>query len=633
MNSDNHSKRKERRLPRRPLWVAIALAIVGLIALLYYFLPQNGQSTSPNQAASAATLPKIVSAVADGEVKTLAVRGDLLVATKTDGSKITARKESNISAVETLKILGAPAEALAELPIVVEEPTANFNPTGILAVLAVVGLITFLIFRNSRQPQGQSGSGYNFSNMGRSNPRVISNAHEKDSKSKAFLPPQVTFRDVAGADQAKLELLEIIEFLKEPAKFVKLGARIPKGVLMAGPPGTGKTLLAKAVAGEAGVPFFSISGSEFVEMFVGVGAARVRDLFKRAREQAPAVVFVDEIDAVGRQRGASMGSGNDEREQTLNQILVEMDGFTTDTNVIVMASTNRPDILDPALLRPGRFDRKVILDRPDVQGREAILEVHTRGKPLAPDISILDLAKLTPGFVGADLENLVNEAAILAARRNLNMIGRLEFQDAMERIVAGPERQGKILSDYERKVVAYHEAGHAVVMHNLEHSDPIHKVSIISRGMALGYTMPLPEGDKYLRSREAFEDEIVGLLGGRAAEEIIFKRITTGAANDLERATKLARAMVTRFGFSQALGLRTFGEEQGNPYLGSLGEIRNYSEEMAQTIDREIRHILDTAYQRAKDIVVTQQRKLEALAGALLEQETIERPAFEALMA
>ncbi|MBE7555225.1 MAG: ATP-dependent zinc metalloprotease FtsH [Anaerolineales bacterium] len=613
--------------------MAIALAVVGLIALLYYFLPKDEQSASPNQAASAATLPKIVSAVAAGEVKTLAVRGDVLVATKTDGSKITARKESNISAVETLKILGAPADALAELPIVIEEPTANFNPTGILAVLAIVGLITFLIFRNSRQPQGQSGSGYNFSNMGRSNPRVISNAHDKDSKSKTFLPPPVTFRDVAGADQAKLELLEIIEFLKEPDKFVKLGARIPKGVLMAGPPGTGKTLLAKAVAGEAGVPFFSISGSEFVEMFVGVGAARVRDLFKRAREQAPAVVFVDEIDAVGRQRGASMGSGNDEREQTLNQILVEMDGFTTDTNVIVMASTNRPDILDPALLRPGRFDRKVILDRPDVQGREAILEVHTRGKPLAPDISILDLAKLTPGFVGADLENLVNEAAILAARRNLNMIGRLEFQDAMERIVAGPERQGKILSDYERKVVAYHEAGHAVVMHNLEHSDPVHKISIISRGMALGYTMPLPEGDKYLRSREAFEDEIVGLLGGRAAEEIIFKRITTGAANDLERATKLARAMVTRFGFSPTLGLRTFGEEQGNPYLGSLGEIRNYSEEMAQTIDHEIRHILDTAYQRAKDIVVIQQRKLEALAGALLEHETVERPTFEALMA
>jgi cell division protease FtsH len=632
MNSDNHPKRKERRLPTHSRWLAIALAVVGLVALMYYLSPKNQQAAPQSQTSVAASLPQIVSAIAAGEVKVLTVRGDVLIATKKDGSKISARKESNISAVETLQILGAPTEALADLPITVEEPAASFNPTGILTVLGIVALISFLIFRNSRQPQGSGNSPYNFSNMGRSNPRVISNTNDKDSKTK-IAHPQVTFRDVAGADQAKLELQEIIEFLKEPAKFVKLGARIPKGVLMAGPPGTGKTLMAKAVAGEAGVPFFSISGSEFVEMFVGVGAARVRDLFKRAREQAPAVVFVDEIDAVGRQRGASMGSGNDEREQTLNQILVEMDGFSTDTNVIVMASTNRPDILDPALLRPGRFDRKVILDRPDVQGREAILEVHTKGKPLAPEISITDLAKLTPGFVGADLENLVNEAAILAARRNLHQIGRLEFQDAMERIIAGPERQGKILSDYERKVVAYHEAGHAVVMHNLEHSDPVHKISIISRGMALGYTMPLPEGDKYLRSREAFEDEIVGLLGGRAAEEIIFKRITTGAANDLERATKLARAMVTRFGFSQKLGLRTFGEEQGNPYLGSLGEIRNYSEEMAQVIDQEIRQILESAYQRAKDIVVNQQRKLEALAGALLEHETVERPTFEMLMA
>jgi cell division protease FtsH len=333
----------------------------------------------------------------------------------------------------------------------------------------------------------------------------------------------VTFDDVAGAEQAKLELMEVVEFLKESEKFVKLGARLPKGVLMAGVPGTGKTLMAKAVAGEAGVPFFSISGSEFVEMFGGVGASRVRDLFKRAKEQSPAVIFVDEIDAVGRQRGIGLGGGNDEREQTLNQILVEMDGFGTDTNVIVIAATNRPDVLDPALLRPGRFDRKVILDRPDVTARAAIQRVHTRGKPLAPTVRIDDLAKLTPGFVGADLENLVNEAAILAARRNLSLISPLEFQDAMERIVAGPERKGQVINAHEREVVAYHESGHAVVMHNLENSDPIHKVSIISRGMALGYTMPLPESEKYLRSKEAFEDEIVGLLGGRAAEEIIFQ--------------------------------------------------------------------------------------------------------------
>jgi cell division protease FtsH len=387
------------------------------------------------------------------------------------------------------------------------------------------------------------------------------------------------------------------------------------------------------VAGEAGAPFFSISGSEFVEMFVGVGAARVRDLFKQAREQAPAVVFIDEIDAVGRQRGARQSSGsNDEREQTLNQILVEMDGFTTDTRVIVMASTNRPDILDPALLRPERFDRKVFLDRPDVKEREAILELHVRGKPLAAGVSIANLARLTPGFVGADLENLVNEAAILAARRNLAELGRAEFQDALERIVAGSEH-AKILSAEERRMVAYHEAGHAVVMHNLAPSDPVHKVSIISRGMALGYTMPLPEGDRHLRSREAFADEIVGLLGGRAAEEIMLGQITTGAANDLERATKLARAMVTRYGFSQNLGLRTFGEEQGNPYLGSQGEIRDYSEEIAQRIDHEIGQILDTAYQWAKDIVVARRCKLEALAKALLTYETIERPQFEVLMA
>jgi cell division protease FtsH len=368
-------------------------------------------------------------------------------------------------------------------------------------------------------------------------------------------------------------------------------------------------------------------------MYVGVGASRVRDLFKRARDQSPALIFVDEIDAVGRQRGVGLGGGNDEREQTLNQILVELDGFGTDTNVIVIAATNRPDVLDPALLRPGRFDRKVILDRPDVRAREEILRIHSRGKPLHPDVHISDLARLTPGFVGADLENLVNEAAILAARRNLSQIGQAEFQDAIERIVAGPERKSGLLSDEERKVIAFHEAGHAVVMHNLESSDPVHKVSIISRGMALGYTMPLPENDKYLRTKDAFEDEIVGLLGGRVAEELVFGRVTTGAANDLERATQLARAMVTRYGFSERLGLRTFGEERGNPYLGHLGEARDYSEEMAQSIDQEIGHILDAAYQRATEILVEQRPRLDKLAETLLEVETVDRSQFEALMA
>ena len=621
MPRNNSPKRKNWQFPTLQQSLLIATIILSLVTL-YYWLRQSVEL-------EVASLPQIVSALTAGKIKSLTVRDDLLIATMDNGTNLSARKESSISAVETLQLFGLPPEAIADLPVVVEEPRVETNPKGLLLTLTLATLFSYLILRYSPQLQGR-GSGHFFNNMGRSNPRVLAGAARKSNKIER---PPVTFQDVAGVEQAKLELQEVIEFLKEPTKFAKLGARVPKGVLMAGPPGTGKTLLAKAVAGEAGVPFFSISGSEFVEMFVGVGAARVRDLFKRAREQAPAVVFVDEIDAVGRQRGASLGNSNDEREHTLNQILVEMDGFGTDTNVIVMASTNRPDILDPALLRSGRFDRKVILDRPDVQGREAILGVHTRGKPLAASVSISAVAKLTPGFAGADLENLVNEAAILAARRNLTMIGQPEFQDAMERIVAGPERQGKLLSEHERQVVAYHEAGHAVVMHHLKHSDPVHKVSIISRGMALGYTMPLPERDKYLRTREAFEDEIVGLLGGRAAEEIIFQQVTTGASNDLERATKLARAMVTRYGFSRKLGLRTFGEEQGNPYLGSLGEIRDYSEEMAQVIDQEMSQILEGAYQRATDILVTQRQKLELLAESLLECETIERPEFEALMA
>ncbi len=630
MNSEHPSKSNKWRMALLSPWtIVIILLLLNFGGFLYLYSKGEQKDSSPNITPQAAALQYIVRAIQAGQVKSLRVQGDLLIATKTDKTVLMARKEEGVSAVQTLQLLGVPPETLTNLPLEVEEPRAEFSFGSGLLYLGLPILILYLIFRGTRQAQGGPASS-NFNTLGKSNPRIISKSGEKETRGNY---PQVTFHDVAGVEQAKLELQEIIEFLKEPGKFAKMGARVPKGVLMAGPPGTGKTLLAKAVAGEAGVPFLSISGSEFVEMFVGVGAVRVRDLFKRAREQAPAVIFVDEIDAVGRQRGASIGSGNDEREQTLNQLLVEMDGFGTDTNVMVMASTNRPDILDPALLRPGRFDRKVFLDRPDVQERAAILRVHTRGKPLASNISLSDLAKMTPGFVGADLENLVNEAAILAARRDLLLIGRAEFQDAMERIIAGPERQSKILSEDERRVVAYHEAGHAVVMHYLEHCDPIHKVSIVSRGMALGYTMPLPEGDKYLRRREAFEDEIGGLLGGRAAEEIIFQRITTGAANDLERATKLARAMVTRYGFSQKLGLRTFGEEQGNPYLGSLGEIRDYSEEMAQVIDQEIQQILDTAYQRAREIIRTHRHRLEKLAASLLEHETVERPAFEALMA
>ncbi len=622
MDRNNSPDQKKQHIPSLRDGIGILLIILAVA------LPLIAVSYRQDKVQEG-TLPAIASAIEAGEVESLIVQGDVLIATKSDGSNVQARKESNISAVEALQLLGVPAEKLKTLPILVENPSLGLG--GVLRLLfgfVPILLIVYLIFRFSRQAQGGM---FNLpGGIGRSSPRVMSAAAEKGEKVEL---PAVTFEDVAGLEQAKLELEEVVEFLKEPEKFLKLGARTPKGVLMAGPPGTGKTLMAKAVAGEAGVPFFSISGSEFVEMFVGVGASRVRDLFKRARDQSPSVIFIDEIDAVGRQRGIGLGGGNDEREQTLNQILVEMDGFGTDTNVIVIAATNRPDILDAALLRPGRFDRKVILDRPDVHARQAILEVHARGKPLADDTSLADLARLTPGFVGADLENLVNEAAILAARRNLNRIGRHEFQDAIERIVAGPERKGNILSQQEREVVAYHEAGHAVVMHHLDNSDPVHKVSIVSRGMALGYTMPLPENDKYLRTKEAFEDQIVGLLGGRAAEELVFRRVTTGAANDLERATDLARAMVTRYGFSEKLGLRTFGEEQGNPYLGRMGELRNYSEEMAQAIDREMHHILDTAYRRARDIVTQQRQKLDSLARTLLEVETVERPQFEALMA
>jgi cell division protease FtsH len=618
-NNPQRQKQHSSPLSRSIIGVVIMLAISA-----YLFLPLFNRTPT----AQDVSLPTIVSAIEAGQVETLIVRGDALVATKFDGTNLGSRKESNISTVEALQILGASPEALKTLPLKVENPSFSFGSLfGLLLTFVPLLFVGYIFFRFLRQMQS---GGDILGRIGRSTPRVLTGAATKDAKVKM---PAVTFEDVAGAEQAKLELLEVVEFLKESEKFVKLGARIPKGVLMAGVPGTGKTLMAKAVAGEAGVPFFSISGSEFVEMFVGVGASRVRDLFKRAREQSPAVIFVDEIDAVGRRRGIGLGGGNDEREQTLNQILVEMDGFGTDTNVIVIAATNRPDVLDPALLRPGRFDRKVILDRPDVTARAAILRVHTRGKPLAPTVSITDLAKLTPGFVGADLENLVNEAAILAARRNLSLIGPPEFQDAMERIVAGPERKGQIISAHEREVVAYHESGHAVVMHNLENGDPIHKVSIISRGMALGYTMPLPESEKHLRSKAAFEDEIAGLLGGRAAEEIIFKQITTGAANDLERATELARSMITRYGFSKTLGLRTFGQVQGNPYLGNLGETPNYSEAMSQRIDQEISQILDAAYQRAKGIIVQQKDKLEKLAKTLLDIETVERPQFEGLMA
>jgi cell division protease FtsH len=455
-------------------------------------------------------------------------------------------------------------------------------------------------------------------------------------KSKAKLltgdTPKVTFDDVAGADEAKVELQEIIEFLKDPQKFTKLGGRLPKGALLVGPPGTGKTLLARAVAGEAGRPFFSMSGSDFVEMFVGVGASRVRDLFDQAKRNAPCIVFVDEIDAVGRQRGAGLGGSHDEREQTLNQILVEMDGFDSQTNIIVVAATNRPDVLDPALLRPGRFDRQVVLDRPDIKGRMAILGVHTRGKPLEKGVLLETLAKQTPGFSGADLENLVNEAAILSARRNRKTIGMNELEEAIDRVIAGPERKSRIISDREKSITAYHEVGHAIVARMLPNVDPVHKISIIARGMMGGYTRVLPGEDRYMMTKSQFKDMMAFALGGHVAEELIFNEITTGPSNDIERITDVARRMITQYGMSKKLGPLAFGRKEELVFLGrEISEQRNYSDEIAYEIDKEVRALVDEAYNRAREILTTYKEKLIEISELLIQRETLEGEEFETL--
>jgi len=596
--------------------IVMLFLVVGTAALLFTWI--NATDQAPSKGYS-----EFLSQVSAGNIKSVVQTGENLAVTTTadpPGNTYSVVVPSILTQVLNDMIAAADKGGQTLSPTIFKAEAVpdtswiSLIATFVLPLLIIGGFIFFMM----RQAQGTNNQAMSFGK----------------SRARMFLGNKtvVTFNDVAGVDEAKMELQEVVEFLKYPEKFNSLGARIPRGVLLVGPPGTGKTLMARAVAGEAGVPFFSISGSEFVEMFVGVGASRVRDLFDQAKRNSPCIVFVDEIDAVGRQRGAGLGGSHDEREQTLNQILVEMDGFDTNTNVIVVAATNRPDVLDPALLRPGRFDRQVILDRPDMKGRTEILKVHTKGKPLDKGVEVEGVARQSPGFSGADLANLVNEAAILAARRNKKVIGMSEFQEALERIVAGPERKSRIISDSEKVIIAYHEGGHAVVQRVLPKCDPVAKVTIISRGMALGYTMALPTEDRYLQSKTEFEDKIAGLLGGNVAERLIFGDTTTGASNDIEKATDLARRMVTEFGMSDKLGPLSFGKRDEMVFLGrSMGEQRDYSDEVARTIDEEVRAIIDRAYERATEVLTTHKDKLVALAEKLVAEETVDAEGFEGL--
>lgn len=583
------------------------ILIVLLIASVYTFFSKPAEEPPKK-----VDLSQVLQEVKNNEVQKITEEGEKLTIVLKNGEKQTSQKNPDESLVKDLGVDPSKVNIEYKKP---EDRTFILNIIStILPFLLIVGFFYFIM----RQAQAGSSQALSF---GKSRARLFG----PDKK-------QVTFKDVAGSEEAKQELLEVIEFLKNPAKFLSIGARIPKGVLMVGPPGTGKTLIAKAVAGEAKVPFFSISGSEFVEMFVGVGASRVRDLFQKAKRNAPCIVFIDEIDAVGRQRGAGLGGSHDEREQTLNQILVEMDGFDTETNVIIMAATNRPDVLDPALLRPGRFDRRVVLDPPDIKDRKAILGVHSRNKPLAPDVNLEKIAQRTPGFSGADLSNLVNEAAILTARKNQKQIGMEELTDSIEKVMLGPERKSHVLTEKEKQITAYHEAGHALVAKMLPNCDPVHKVSIVARGMAAGYTWNLPQEDQHLYSRSKFLDDLAMMLGGRTAEEEKFQEITTGAENDLRRATRLARKMVTEFGMSKKLGPLTFGHKEELVFLGrELGEQKNYSEKIASEIDEEVSSIIAEAHQKAKEVITKNKDRLEKIAKKLIAEETIEGEEFNKL--
>jgi cell division protease FtsH len=600
------------RFPRSSLFY---FALVVVLGLVFWF---TWQSIQGSQNANDWTYSKLLNEAASHNVSALEINGTDGIVTDSSGHKHNVVLPDCTGQCQYLTDLRT-ADTAIDIKLD-KNNSGSYLLSVLLPNIILVILIAAFMWWVLRQTQSGNNQAISF---GRSRARMV--AGDK---------PAITFADVAGVDEAKQELSEIVEFLKYPEKFVALGARIPKGVLLVGSPGTGKTLLSKAVAGEAGVPFFSISGSEFVEMFVGVGASRVRDLFDQAKKNSPCIVFVDEIDAVGRQRGAGLGGGHDEREQTLNQLLVEMDGFDTNTHVIVIAATNRPDVLDPALLRPGRFDRHVTLDRPDIRGRRQILDVHARNKPLDSTVDLDVLARQTPGFSGADLANLINEAAILAARANKKVIGMDELEEAIARVIAGPERKSRRISDHEKEIIAYHETGHALVLKALPHADPVHKVTIISRGMGLGWTMSLPEEDKHLISRDELMDQIAGIMGGRVAEEIVFGDITSGAEDDIRKATQWARRMVTQWGMSEKLGTVAMGHREELVFLGrDLGEQRNYSEEVAAIIDEEIRSIINQGYQTAKVILTAQRDKMDAVVERLKVVETLNGKELDAILA
>lgn len=594
---------------KRPGGGLTTLLLIALILSTLYIIFNPGEEKIPEVA-----LSTFIDQVKQGEVKEIVVADSKLKIELANGSKEFTFKEADQTVSELLE--GVPEEKRLALKITVEDSDAtNFWLNLFISVLPFLLIVGFFLFM-FRQAQGANNQALSF---GRSRAKM----YEKGEK-------KTLFSDVAGCEEAKQELVEVVDFLKSPEKYKALGAKIPKGVLLVGQPGTGKTLLARAVAGEANVPFFSIAGSEFVEMFVGVGASRARDLFRKAKRNAPCIVFIDELDAVGRHRGAGLGGGHDEREQTLNQILTEMDGFETDTRVVIMAATNRPDVLDPALLRPGRFDRRIVVDAPDIKDRVAILKIHARGKPLSRDVNFEKIARQTSGFTGADLENLMNEAAILAARRNKKKIGMKEVEQSIEKVLMGPERKSKILSKKEREITAFHEVGHALVAQAIKECDPVHKISIVSRGMALGITWFMPEEDKHLYGKSKFEGELASLLGGYVAEELVFGHdsVTTGASNDLEKATEIARKMVTAYGMSE-LGPVIYGDRNREIFLGrDFGHVRNYSEEIASKIDAEIRRIITKAYNRAKEILTKYRHRLEEIARVLLEKETLTQEEF-----